>query len=89
VLRPARLVGSRREPAGRHRYGSSSTVYDQGNSVPRLTADLRQVAVFAPGDWAALSRSGTDLYGYGGVGGQRFSGHVCGVAFGATAATIG
>jgi hypothetical protein len=29
--------------------------------VPRLTADLRQVAVFAPGDWAALSRSDTDL----------------------------
>jgi hypothetical protein len=67
--------------------GSSSTVYDQGNNVPRLTADLRQVAVFAPGDWAALSRSDTDLFG--GVGGQRFSGYVCGVAFGATAVSMG
>jgi hypothetical protein len=92
--------------------GTSSTVYDQGNSVLRLTADLRQVDAFAPPDWAALSRSDTDLgslsptlvgsdlvfqagkagVGYllaaarlGGVGGQRFSGHVCAAAFGATA----
>jgi outer membrane protein assembly factor BamB len=41
--------------------GASSTVYDQGNSVLRLTADLRQVDAFAPADWAALSRSDTDL----------------------------
>jgi outer membrane protein assembly factor BamB len=41
--------------------GASSTVYDQGNSVLRLTADLRQVDAFAPPDWAALSRSDTDL----------------------------
>jgi outer membrane protein assembly factor BamB len=41
--------------------GASSTVYDQGNSVLRLSADLRLVDAFAPADWAALSRSDTDL----------------------------
>jgi outer membrane protein assembly factor BamB len=41
--------------------GASSTVYDQGNSVLRLTADLHQVDAFAPADWAALSSSDTDL----------------------------
>lgn len=92
--------------------GASATTYDQGNSVLRLTADLRQVDAFAPANWAALSHSDTDLgsvsptligndlvfqvgkagVGYllaaahlGGIGGQRFSGQVCGAAFGATA----
>lgn len=93
--------------------GASSTGYDQGNSVLRLTGELRELDAFAPPDWAELSRSDTDLgsvnptlvgnallfqvgkagVGYllaaanlGGVGGQRFSGQVCGAAFGATAA---
>jgi polyvinyl alcohol dehydrogenase (cytochrome) len=41
--------------------GASSTDYDEGNSVLRLTADLRQLDAFAPPDWAALSRTDTDL----------------------------
>ena len=41
--------------------GASSTRYDEGSSVLRLAADLRQLDAFAPPDWAELSRADADL----------------------------
>jgi outer membrane protein assembly factor BamB len=40
---------------------SSNGPYDDGNSVVRLSADLKLVDTFAPGDWASLNRSDSDL----------------------------
>jgi outer membrane protein assembly factor BamB len=41
--------------------GASSSVYDGGDSVLRLSADLRQVDAFAPANWAELNRNDSDL----------------------------
>ena len=40
---------------------SSSGSYDYGNSVVRLSADLKLVDSFAPSDWASLNGSDSDL----------------------------
>jgi outer membrane protein assembly factor BamB len=41
--------------------GASTARYDEGSSVLRLAADLRQLDAFAPPDWAELSRADADL----------------------------
>jgi outer membrane protein assembly factor BamB len=41
--------------------GASTVHYDEGSSVLRLAADLRQLDAFAPPDWAELSRADADL----------------------------
>jgi outer membrane protein assembly factor BamB len=41
--------------------GASTTRYDEGSSVLRLAADLRQLDAFAPPDWAELGRADADL----------------------------
>jgi outer membrane protein assembly factor BamB len=41
--------------------GGSTTTYDGGNSVVRLSPDLREVGSFAPPDWAQLTKIDFDL----------------------------
>ena len=41
--------------------GASTTAFDDGNAVVRLSPDLHQVDVFAPVNWAQLGKSDTDL----------------------------
>jgi outer membrane protein assembly factor BamB len=40
---------------------ASSTTFDGGNAIFRLTPDLREADVFAPANWAELNSSDTDL----------------------------
>jgi len=40
---------------------SSSGVYDDGNSVVRLSAQLRMLDAFAPSNWASLNANDTDV----------------------------
>ncbi len=39
----------------------STSTFDDGNAVVRLSSDLRQLDAFAPADWADLNRTDTDL----------------------------
>jgi outer membrane protein assembly factor BamB len=39
----------------------SATTFDDGNAVLRLSADLRQLDVWAPADWAALNTTDSDI----------------------------
>lgn len=92
--------------------GASSTTFDYGDSVIRLSPTLAQLDYFAPSNWAQLNAGDTDLgseaptllssgivfqigkagVGYalsethlGGIGGELYSGSVCGGAYAATA----
>jgi hypothetical protein len=92
--------------------GESTTTYDEGNSVVKLSSGLADLDHFAPSTWASdsaadldlgstapsllqgnlvfqIGKTGTgfllDANHLGGIGGERFSAHVCPAAYGGNA----
>lgn len=71
---------------------ASTTTFDYGNSVLRLTPDLKVADYWAPADWAALSRADADIGSIAPIqlpGGQLFQAGKAGVGYLLRASALG